>query len=373
MAYADLSGADLSDANLSGADLTHADLSGAQLWGANLTDADLTDARLVGADLSHADLSWAQLWDADLSGANLSDADLIESQLWRSKLTGVNANRANLTRADLKSTNLEHANLRYADFSGAHFYQTRLKDANLSSADLTDAFVEETDLSGVNLSGAIYEPSSAPASGHLSQIAGILNLRFRAGNHAGLVQLRQAFSKAGLRELERQSTYVLESTKRRYLWASGITGKIESVFKLVFFEWTTAWGMHSGRALDILLLLIPLFTIPYVIALRFPGTDGIWQHWIDTRFRQDLGAKQPVRLHLGWRKAIILGFYFSTLSAFDIGWRDLNIGSWIARVQSREYALGASGWVRSVSGIQSLISVYLLAIWALTYFGRPFS
>jgi len=25
-----------------------------------------------------------------------------------------------------------------------------------------------------------------------------------------------------------------------------------------------------------------------------------------------------------------------------------------------------------VSGIQSLLSVYLLAIWLLTYFGRPF-
>jgi hypothetical protein len=25
-----------------------------------------------------------------------------------------------------------------------------------------------------------------------------------------------------------------------------------------------------------------------------------------------------------------------------------------------------------VAGLQSLLSVYLLAIWALTYFGRPF-
>jgi hypothetical protein len=31
-----------------------------------------------------------------------------------------------------------------------------------------------------------------------------------------------------------------------------------------------------------------------------------------------------------------------------------------------------TGWVRTVSGIQSLISVYLLALAALTYFGRPF-
>jgi hypothetical protein len=38
----------------------------------------------------------------------------------------------------------------------------------------------------------------------------------------------------------------------------------------------------------------------------------------------------------------------------------------------REYTLGATGWVRVVSGVQSLLNFYLLAVWALTYFGRPF-
>jgi hypothetical protein len=64
--------------------------------------------------------------------------------------------------------------------------------------------------------------------------------------------------------------------------------------------------------------------------------------------------------------------YFSLLSAFHLGWREFNVGTWIARVQSREYTLRATGWVRTVSGIQSLLSVYLLAVWVLTYFGRPF-
>jgi hypothetical protein len=36
------------------------------------------------------------------------------------------------------------------------------------------------------------------------------------------------------------------------------------------------------------------------------------------------------------------------------------------------YTLSATGWVRAVSGLQSLVSVYLLALWALTYFGRSF-
>ena len=42
------------------------------------------------------------------------------------------------------------------------------------------------------------------------------------------------------------------------------------------------------------------------------------------------------------------------------------------RMQKRPYTLRATGWVRAASGLQSLLSVYLLALWALTYFGRPF-
>jgi hypothetical protein len=40
--------------------------------------------------------------------------------------------------------------------------------------------------------------------------------------------------------------------------------------------------------------------------------------------------------------------------------------------RAREYSLEAVGWVRVVAGPQALLSVYLLAMWALTQFGRPF-
>jgi len=102
--------------------------------------------------------------------------------------------------------------------------------------------------------------------------------------------------------------------------------------------------------------------------------DGIWKVWIPERVRSELGESEPKKL-LICSKAIHIwgyGLYFSLLSAAHIGWRDLNVGNWIARIQPREYTLSATGWVRTVSGIQSLISVYLLALSVLTYFGRPF-
>ena len=69
---------------------------------------------------------------------------------------------------------------------------------------------------------------------------------------------------------------------------------------------------------------------------------------------------------------MLYALFFSVLSAFHIGWRELSVGSWIARLYPYEYTLRATGWVRTVSGVQSLISVYLLALAVLTYFGRPF-
>jgi hypothetical protein len=68
----------------------------------------------------------------------------------------------------------------------------------------------------------------------------------------------------------------------------------------------------------------------------------------------------------------MLAAYFSLLSALRIGWSGPNFGTWITRIQLREYTLRATGWVRMVSGVQSLISVYLVALAILTYFGTPF-
>ena len=36
------------------------------------------------------------------------------------------------------------------------------------------------------------------------------------------------------------------------------------------------------------------------------------------------------------------------------------------------YDIKAVGWARTVSGVQSLVSIYLIALWLLTYFGQPF-
>lgn len=130
------------------------------------------------------------------------------------------------------------------------------------------------------------------------------------------------------------------------------------------------------------LSLIGLFSLVYLPALvvtpKRPDDSGIFRIWPSERIRRSgesfEAANDVIVEPLSSRgiAAFGLAFYFSVISAFHVGWRDLNVGSWIARMQPREYTLRAKGWVRFVSGLQSLISVYLLAMWVLTYFGRPF-
>ncbi len=129
------------------------------------------------------------------------------------------------------------------------------------------------------------------------------------------------------------------------------------------------WPVRA-RVLCIFFLAVqPVF---WVALCRRGCGDGIHQDWSKTRMRLDLGGAAPVLLQRPFLPAGAWAAYFSLLSAFNLGFREINVGNWIARIQPREFGLRASGWVRFVSGAQSLLSFYLLALWVLTYFGRPF-
>ncbi len=373
---ADLSGAKLLQANLSRATLSGANLSGAilgaaDLSGADLTLADLSGANLVGADLGKAKLVMADLSRADLLGANLSRADLSKAKLREAKLvSGVTLSGANLSEADLTGADLIEADLSFTDLSSANLSFTDLSSANLNKANLWKA----------NLAFTIFElkPGPLPEIPSLARAKNLSQMTFSDSPHS-LREVREAFKQAGLREQEREITYAIEHSKRtmatRSVGYANLTeralglalGYIESAFKLIFFELTCQYGMSPKRPLIIVLILIPAFSVPYMFALKKGEKARIWAVWSEDRIHKEEEEKNPVRMTALW-----VGLYLSILSAFHIGWRDLNAGNWIARIQPREYTLRATGWVRTVSSIQSLICVYLLALWALTSFGRPF-
>ena len=358
--------ANLCNVDLRGFKLNNANLSGAQLNGANLYTAELKNAYLRMAELNGADLIGAKLNNADLADAKLNDANLSSAELNDAKLYSAELNNASLFFADLKNARLNGA---------------VLKGAKLSSAYLTGA-----SLAAVDLTGAVYAPASAgPPDAFVEGIMGLQTVAFPRGQESGLMQLRDLLQKAGLRELEREVTFAIEYGRTRHAiadWRQNFGAAVEGVFRVMAFDWTTGYGLYPGRALKIIFVVWLLLILVYFWPIRLTPEQsfgaGIYQVWPSDRIETNGGkisVGEPIkinRLQCGTLAAIGRAGYFSLLSAFHIGWRDLNVGTWIARVQPREYALRATGWVRVISGIQSLLSVYLLAMWALAYFGRPF-
>jgi uncharacterized protein YjbI with pentapeptide repeats len=377
-----LAGAQLRSANLAGADLTNADLRWAELIGTNLDGA-----RLIAAKLSNADLQGARLNRA-LLGPNLrNEAGSVTERRSGARLNGANLMSAQLSGADLRATDLREAILFRADLNGADLFFAILDNADLSEArlqraNLTEASVAGALLANADLTRAIYAPVSAAPDSFLGGIRGLETVSFPAGMETGLVQLRELVQKAGLRELDRQAMYAIESNKtlNAFFASSNLGSALEAFFRWLAFDLTTRYGLYPARALKIIVVLWLLFAVAYFCAIRFPAKGktgaGIYQVWPSERIETDgvnasLSQSSSVaRLQREPLPALGYAAYFSLLSAFHIGWRDLNVGAWIARIQPREYALRATGWVRTVSGVQSLMSLYLLALWALTSFSQ---
>ena len=403
----DLSGADLWDANLSGADLRYANLSGAKLGDANLSGAKFFHANLSGAELARANLYGATL--TALSAADLRSVDLIAVMSEASDLLLVLAGSAvstNLTGADLSHANLSSVFLPSADLSGAklgdaNLSGAKLEHANLSSADLTHAdlsgaYMEAANLSGanlqkakvsrailaqVNLTGSTYAPVSEPPDPYVVGIKGLAKLKAAKGEQIGLVQLRKLFRDAGLDESEREVT----SSIQRNVTHDQLSGQIlsvawiEGVLRRVGFGWTTAYGLYPERALAWILLLSIILIPVYMRATLNPmPTSRIVQVFPQDRvdmIEADSRSEQPrikVVKATSWQSAFGWASYISLLSAVNIGFEQFTPGDWVRRLQGCDYSLQAVGWARTVAGAQALISVYLLAMWALTQFGRPF-
>jgi hypothetical protein len=281
--------------------------------------------------------------------------------------------------------NLTHASLRSANLSGATLLNANLTSADLFAADLRNAKVIGSNLYRTRLNSADLayttfipflhtEPGTQLPEFILWQFAHNIGLISVPANAISrFYQLREDFKRNGLRPEERGFTAALQRAEtRRMNW-------LEGSFRYVAFDLTSVYGDSPGRVLMILIVGILNFAWPYTAALtrKNPSRGAIWRVWNEDRLLDvsDGGNDRKRRECLfgfAFFKAVRYGHYFSLLSAFHIGWRDLNVGHWIARIQPREYALRPTGWVRVVSGLQSLFSIYLLALLVLTYFGRPF-
>lgn len=293
-----------------------------------------------------------------------------------------------LVKKNLEKQDLRFANLEKADLSNAKLDNADLSFSNLDGARLTDASIANSILAYTRMWDAVYAPRSQAPNLHVAGIDGLESVTFPDGRQDGLVQLRELLQKAGHRDLERAVTYAIEKGNTKYEfenWSNNLVGLADAIFRVVAFDWTTGYGLYPAWAMQLVMILWAIMILPYLVTIwrrEPPNPDqnrsGIFR--ILPKDRIDTSVNPPAiqsqmsieRLSARGRAAFGWAAYFSLLSTFQIGYKEFSIGAWLSRVQPGNFALEATGWVRAISGLQSLVSVYLLAMWLLTYFGRPF-
>jgi uncharacterized protein YjbI with pentapeptide repeats len=326
---------------------------------------------------------WIAVNDHDDSKkANLCNANLKNAQLQHAVLNGANLQGANLSGANFRNAQLVAANISGAIARGTSFSHAQLVDANFRNADVADAdfswaLIAGSNMEGANVAGArfaLFDITLAGRKDNLPKQEAFSNVRNMAeirldtsiSTISQFVMLREQFRKTTKRDAERALTAALKRAE------AAQASWLERSFYFLAFDLTTGFGAAPGRALKILALSMLVFALPYLFALSRSSGAGIWIVWPKERLEPAIGHDTPSRLRQNPRRAMLTAVYFSLLSATSIGWRELSFGNWISRVQPNESTLRATGWIRSISGTQSIVSVYLLAIWALTYFARPF-
>jgi uncharacterized protein YjbI with pentapeptide repeats len=370
---ADLTGADLSGADLTGADLRRAVLANAKLTGAVLEHADLNGADLTKADLTDSDLQYTKLRRAILYGAKLIRAQL---GLKAISIASAGAQRARPTPLALPEV-LKNAIASGAAIPEAVSAGADLGHADLRGADLTDAWFRDADLDMT-----IYEATADPNVSGIAR-ARHLDLATYVDDPEALVRLRKQFGETGFAQAENKITYAVNRKQ------TAEAGPVLRWFRRLAFDWTCQYGMNPARPLKIIGLVWLAMTAFYFSCMHLNGRSGIYLEATREAQGQDRKWRFQVllphlleevvpskgrpwrRLRWEWRLARA-AMFFSLISAFNIGYQELNIGEWLKMLTRREYDLTAAGWARTAAGVQSLLSVYMLALWVLTFFGHPF-
>lgn len=345
----------------------------------NFSDADNAVAFDMGhcsnAVLSSVHAEWLDLSDKFFDQSVLRNGDE-EAALFRSNLEHtlffkVDGAGIRLSGSILYDARFHEGDLSHADFTTADMRNVRLDEVALAGAHFD----------GANLDGAIWEPRSGSLP-NIAELAAARNLEALQYEYSPtpLIELREAFYKAGFADQGRKITFAIEHARRRHDGLSDdLSTRILSWFRLVAFEWPVTYGMNPFRPLLVLTALIPCFAPFYFLAINGGRHGSLWirrpdgaigrgkeSHWLAVA---DVVSGKPV---VRTMHQLRVALWFSIMCAFRLGYRDFNVGDWITRLQPREYLLGATGWCRSVAGFQSLLSVYLLALTVLCLLGRPF-
>ena len=371
-------------ANFHGAILSGDDLGNVDLWGADLGGSVLNGANLAAAVLGPTRQGTRQSKVAP--GSYMIGAPMIISV----KVVGGNGGidygfprptdltHALAYNAVFRNADLTHADLEFSYLNGSDLSDADLTGSNLSHANLVGTNLNRASVKDVDLFQAVLEPSSVIGLIGVESAKHLETVTFET-NPSGLIQLRKLLRDQGFLEQPRELTYAINCRQ------ADLSSSTERWFKRVAFDLTCQYGMSPGRCLRLVFLFWIVFSAFFYIAIHRRGWMLLrvtrWNGYSDkTRqlcmwHRPDVTSdgkrKWIARLRFEFR-AIRASIFFSLVNAFSIGYKEFSIGQWLLLLSRRQYEIRPSKWARTLAGVQSLLTVYLFALWLLTYFGQPF-
>jgi len=300
------------------------------------------------------------------------------------------------------------------------------KNTYFNSAKLQGVSFHKTDLTNVDITrsmlyGCIDKKEinivCLDAEKQLTNFRGAINIKYmkyvytdHSNSPTGINAVRKDLRDSGYDREANEVVYFVEHGLLQEVFKDSnatYLRQMAAYLKLALFEMTTEWGINPTKALVILACIIGFMSISYWIILLiiwhcyrdkntdigidlvFPKPksatiegqlvieDGMYiTNSIFTQCGTELSTVPPYGPD---RKNAIRNFrwgllkhaiWFSILSSFHLGWRDLNVGNWLSRIQPKPYTYRPHGALRTISGIQSLLCIYLLVIWFLTTFGN---
>ncbi len=343
--------------------------------------ADLCGARIVGLTFRRADLRYARLMGAriissDLNGVNFGWGNLEMVGIWEMD-RGNDQRIGSFHAADLKSAIFTDSNFRgwsftdsdarFAHISGTNFADTVFDDANLGGIQIDNVDLSNASLKNTNLAHATLniQPGHLPQPESLRDAQSLTSVTANGGAQATLAELRDKLDSLKMSVPAAEINYAINHQANMYE-ASRETAR--SHFLQTQLNWLLLgvpyeYGLRPERLLIAVGLVILSFWLLYLYAIfRSELDNSIWIARPAPRSDASGDKTRATRLMRTNCNPFFHALWFSVLSAFRIGWGNVSVGEWIARLQTRGYEFHAVGWPRTVAGMQSLLSVYLLAL-----------
>jgi hypothetical protein len=349
-------------------------------------DLDFENADLRGTDWEGAIFIHVRFEGADLSGANFKNVKFYGTKFDSAQLLGTTFSYvdsdsdflADWIKARKNPPRIVRGD--YLSFENSNMTGASLFAANLRGASFHNALMEDVSVFSVSIEDATFTPKTFPSLTELVSIEGLDRIKYDQPSR--LLRIRGELKEAGYSGRAKEITAALRHGDRlRSAWP-------ERLATLVLFELTCNWGASSGRPFVAILLIIVAFSVPYYFSMRRTTIDGsgIWvvhdvasilprtvEQPFKIRLNENLNFIGPKRIvSPGKFQGVLWALLFSLLASTQIGWRDLQIAGLLERLNPNDYVLRASGWVRTLVGFQAIITVFLLALAVLSYFGSPF-